>query len=267
MRSKNDLEFTYMGHLQNAWYANEVAEQQDIIKLLNQFKQFGNVIHHSMPLFFAIDYSAQQYLVMTDAMQVIAGYHPKEFIENRMQKLLDVYHKDDFKIYNQNVFRANLSFLKNTPQQQHNQYLFSYNFRFMRSDNRFAHVLQRSTYITSKKTGLPLYSLGMIIDISDVKTDSVIVHSIEKMNSDQNINSKQLIELNHYYPDQEESVFTRREVGVLNYLAEGLSSKQIAGKLHISESTVINHKQNMMRKANAKNTTELIVMALRNRVI
>jgi len=256
-----------MGHLQNAWYASEVAEQNEINKLLNQFKQFGHVVHHSMPLFYCIDYTAQQYLIMTDAMQLIAGYHPRDFIESKLQKLLEVYHKDDFKIYNQNVFTRNLEFLKQTPQHLHTQHLFSYNFRFMRADGKLAHVLQRNTYITSKQTGLPLYSLGVIIDISDVKTDTVIVQTIEKMDDARGISNKHLIERNYFYPDKEETVFTRREIGVLQYLAEGLSSKQIAGKLHISENTVVNHKQNMMNKANAKNTTELIVIAVRNRVI
>lgn len=251
-----------MGHLQSAWYASEIAEEQEIHQLLYQFRQFGNVIHHSVPLFYAIDYTAQQYLVMTEAMQTIAGYHPSEFIENRMHKLLEVYHKDDFKIYNQNVFANNLAFLKKTPQAEHSQHQFSYNFRFKRADQQYAHVLQRNSYITSKETGLPLYSLGVIMDISEVKTDVVIVQTIEKMGA-----ARQVVEQFHYYPDQEAAAFSKREIGVLNYLAEGLSSKQIAGKLYISENTVINHKQNMMRKTNAKNTTELVVAAVRSRVI
>lgn len=267
MKLKKDANITYMGHLQSAWYDSELAEQREINNLLNQFRHFGNVIHHSMPLLFAIDYTAQQYLVMTDAMRTIAGYHPCEFIESKLQKLLDVYHKDDFKIYNKEVFAHNVSFLKNTPQHLHSQHLFSYNFRFMRSDNTFAHVLQRNTYITSKQTGLPLYSLGVIIDINDVKTDSVIVHTIEKADLDSGFNLKHLVEKNHFYPNEYEAVFTKREVNVLQYLAEGLGSKQIADKLNLSEHTIITHKKNMLQKTNAKNTTEMVITAVRNRII
>lgn len=263
MKIKNDANFTYMGHLQNAWYASEISDVEEINKLLNQFRQFGNVMHHSVPLFYAIDYTAQQYLIMTDPIQSIAGYHPKEFIESRLEKLIDVYHKDDFKIYNRDVFSSNLLFLKNTPQHLHNQYLFSNNFRFRRSDKTYAHALQRCTYITSKETGLPLYVVGVVIDITDVKTDTVIVHSIEKMRQ----HHKEVIETNYFYPDQEACGFTKREKGILLYIAEGLSSKQIADKLHLSENTVVNHKQNMLRKTNAKNVAELIVKAVRSRII
>lgn len=267
MRSKKEANFTYLGHLQNAWYASEVADLYEINKLLTQFKQFGNVIHHSIPLFFAIDYTAQQYIVMTDAVQTIGGYHPRDFLENKLNTLLEVFQKDDFKLYNQNVFAANLEFLTNTPQELHGQHLFSYNFRFRRADNKWAHVLQRSTYITSKQTGLPLYSLGIVMDITNFKTDSVIVHTIEKLDVDHGFGIKQPLVLNYFYPDLEEALFTRREIGVLLYMAEGLSSKQIAAKLNISENTVVNHRQNMMKKTNAKNTTELIVIAIRNRII
>ncbi|EHQ30427.1 response regulator transcription factor [Mucilaginibacter paludis] len=263
MKTKKDLDFTYQGHLQNAWYASEVADLEDINNLLEQFKQFGNTNQHGIPLFYVIDYCAHQYLVMTDAIHLISGYHPRDFIESRLEKLIDVYHKDDFKIYNQEIFSRNLTFLKRTPQHLHNHYLFSNNFRVKRSDKTYAQVLQRSTYITSKETGLPLYSMGMVVDITDVKTDTVIVHSIEKMNPWY----KEVVETNYFYPHQEEAGFTKREKGVLVYIAEGLSSKQIADKLNISENTIVNHKQNMLRKTNAKNVTELVVMAVRNRVI
>lgn len=267
MRAKKDTCITYMGHLQNAWYDSELVEQREINTLLNQFRHFGNVIHHSLPLFYAIDYTARQYLVLTDAMQTLAGYHPRDFMENKLQKLLEVYHKDDFKIYNKEVFARNVAFLKKTPQHLHSEHLFSYNFRFRRSDNQYAHVLQRNTYITSKQTGLPLYSLGVIIDINDVKTDTVIVHTIERTSAGAGFTTKNLVEKNYFYPNEDEATFTRRETDVLKYLAEGLNSKQIAGKLHLSTHTVIAHKQNMLHKANAKNTTELVVAAARNRVI
>jgi DNA-binding CsgD family transcriptional regulator len=51
---------------------------------------------------------------------------------------------------------------------------------------------------------------------------------------------------------------TSREREILSYIAEGLSSKQIAGKLFISEYTVANHRKNMLNKLGAKSSAELI---------
>ncbi len=50
-----------------------------------------------------------------------------------------------------------------------------------------------------------------------------------------------------------------RERDIVLLLAEGLSSKQIAGRLGISKSTVDTHRRNLLRKTGAKNTLELAV--------
>jgi DNA-binding CsgD family transcriptional regulator len=263
MKSRNDLNITFMGNLQRAWYASEVADAQDIEQLLVQFKNHGMFTHPTAPLFYVIDYTAQQYLVMTNEIQSMSGYHPSEFLESRLEKLLDVYHKDDFKIYNQQVFSLNTSFLKATPQASHHQYVFSYNFRFVRQDKKMAQVLQRGSYITSKETGLPLYSLGMVIDITQFKTDTVMVHTIAKAVD----SKKELISTNYFYPNFEDSLLTRQEKVVLQYLSEGYSSKQVADKLSLSEYTIVNHKQNMLHKTNTKNITEMVAFAIRNRLI
>ena len=58
--------------------------------------------------------------------------------------------------------------------------------------------------------------------------------------------------------------FTLREREILSCIANGLSSKQIAGKLSISENTVANHRKNMLRKKGAKNSAELITFIMEN---
>jgi len=50
-------------------------------------------------------------------------------------------------------------------------------------------------------------------------------------------------------------------------MADGLSSKQIAGKLRISQNTVMNHRKNIMKKTNTKNAAELIKHAIINKII
>jgi len=258
---------TYMGNLQQASYSRDLADAGDINNMLQQFKNLSGSLHHSFPVFYVLDYTAQQYLIMTDAMQNVAGYHPREFMESRLEKLIEVYHKDDFKIFNQQVFARNTAFLQETPKDEHQRYIFSYNFRFLRQDKKYAHVLQRNSFITSKETGLPLYSLGMIVDITDVKTDTVMVHTIAKKPLDTTSGYKKLVATNYFYPNEEDSLLTRREKLVLQHLSDGLSSKQVAEKLFSSERTVINHRQNMMRKTNSKNVVELVVFAIRNRLI
>jgi DNA-binding NarL/FixJ family response regulator len=58
---------------------------------------------------------------------------------------------------------------------------------------------------------------------------------------------------------------TPREQQILQCLTEGMSSKDIAEHFAISANTVANQRASIMRKANVKNTAELIGLALRDR--
>ncbi len=53
-------------------------------------------------------------------------------------------------------------------------------------------------------------------------------------------------------------VLSQREQEILSLIAKGMSSKQIAAKLEISENTVANHRKNMLTKTSTKSSAELI---------
>lgn len=60
---------------------------------------------------------------------------------------------------------------------------------------------------------------------------------------------------------------SERELEVLQLIAEGLTTKQIAEKLHLSFHTVMTHRKNMMAKLGLNNTAGLIVYAVKENLI
>lgn len=60
-----------------------------------------------------------------------------------------------------------------------------------------------------------------------------------------------------------EGVLTAREREVLQLLAEGRSSKEIASRLHVSEKTVHTHRQHIMEKLDIHSIAELTKYAIR----
>jgi DNA-binding NarL/FixJ family response regulator len=66
---------------------------------------------------------------------------------------------------------------------------------------------------------------------------------------------------------QESIPLSKRELEVLQVVTTGLSNKQIADKLNISLRTVEVHKGNIMRKLNLFSTAELVIYAIKNRII
>ncbi|SDG49066.1 two component transcriptional regulator, LuxR family [Dyadobacter soli] len=81
---------------------------------------------------------------------------------------------------------------------------------------------------------------------------------------------KQLARVPDARPAQEEvqeksiwKIITPREQQILKCLTEGMSSKDIAEKFDISSNTVANQRASIMKKANVKNTAELISLAMK----
>lgn len=58
------------------------------------------------------------------------------------------------------------------------------------------------------------------------------------------------------------ALLSQREREVLQLIAEGISTKEIAEKLHLSPGTVETHRKNLLKKFNARNSAELIRMAI-----
>lgn len=60
---------------------------------------------------------------------------------------------------------------------------------------------------------------------------------------------------------------TKREKEIVSHVVEGLTNKEIAGKLYISIRTVDSHKNNIMQKLNLKSSVELVKYAIKNNLV
>jgi DNA-binding NarL/FixJ family response regulator len=71
-------------------------------------------------------------------------------------------------------------------------------------------------------------------------------------------------------PEEEELILTpltEREEEVLQLLAEGLSNKEIAARLYLTEGTVKNHISNILGKLQANDRTHAVIRALRHGLV
>jgi DNA-binding NarL/FixJ family response regulator len=62
-------------------------------------------------------------------------------------------------------------------------------------------------------------------------------------------------------------VITRREMEVLELLADGMTNNEIAEKLFVSHTTIDSHRKSLLTKFHAKNTAELIKLAFKHKII
>lgn len=67
--------------------------------------------------------------------------------------------------------------------------------------------------------------------------------------------------------DDEAAMLSKRELQVLQEVCNGLSNQEIADTLFISKRTVDKHRANLLSKTNSKNTANLIMYAIKNKLI
>ena len=64
-----------------------------------------------------------------------------------------------------------------------------------------------------------------------------------------------------------DSAFTEREMDVLSLLCKGYSVPEVADKLFLSSKTVEVHRSTLLKKTKTKNTINLVLYALRNKLV
>mgnify|MGYP003506841522 CR=1 FL=1 len=107
-----------------------------------------------------------------------------------------------------------------------------------------------------------LFGLTLLTNIHHIKSDGIATMSIldtydERCQQFICVDGKSLPNA-----DAPAASLSNREIEVLRLLASGHSSKQIAAELNLSVKTVDNHRQNLLRKTNNKNTGELVAYGI-----
>jgi DNA-binding CsgD family transcriptional regulator len=215
-------------------------------------------------IFYTFDYTKKQYGYLAGNLRNILGYYEEDFLEGGADFFRHIYQEDDLKIFSENIFRQNISFLSQVAPQLHSHYRISFTYRLKRRDGLYTILLQQNSFLKTDAQGNPLLSFGIVTDISSFKKDSKISHHIELPDM-QGVYHPVLT--NYHFPDEQQSLLTKREAEILRWIIEGLSSHEIANKLHLSTHTIRTHRKNLMEKSNAKNAAELIKYAIQSGVI
>lgn len=255
--------YTYEKHLSKIYNSSDVSNAVNLEESLLQFKRLSHINNLvKAPILFAIDYTKSNYLFFSNSL---GNYSAQEVMEGGLEMTMPLMPNAFFKTYNEQVFPHTLSLLKAAAQLNDTEYVVSFNHRIKNTDGSYSDTYQRCKYIMSKETGFPLYCVGIGYDISYLKDNNTISLSFERI--EQKTGLSKLVDKTFFYPYEEDALLTKQEKKILNCMADGLSSREIAAKLIITINTIAKHRQNMLRKTNAKNEVQLVAFALRNKII
>jgi len=265
------IQVTWLEYINTVWadVTPAIKEQplENIEHILSVNHDFCGLFHHSVPIVYLADYSTGRYLSVSKSSKIVLGCSPDEFLKNGISFTADSYQKDDLKLFNHQIFPDRLDLLKTIPPAAHRHYIFSYGYRLKNSKGEYVNLLQRNTFIKSDDKGNPLLSLGMVINIDHFKKENPVIQVVEKIHEASSNIAPEVVLKKAYYLHGEDRLFSKREKEILLWMAEGLTSKQIADKLYISEGTVIIHRKHMLLKTGMSNVAALIAFAIRKEII
>ncbi|WP_158800109.1 LuxR C-terminal-related transcriptional regulator [Pedobacter sp. L105] len=259
---RDDKNRTWLNYLNNL---NVESTQLEKRKMLGFDGFFGSDVmmnpffRSHMPYTYILDYTQSRYITMAENF---AGYKSECFLKLGLDHTLEIIHPQHLNLFNKEIFPERLTILKGMAPDQHNNYVFSYTLQVKNSEGGFSKFLQRNCFI-SDDFGNPLYSMGMLIDITDHHFDNRIIQTVQRLDQPAN----QYFERKVFYLNKEDKLLSKREIEILLLTSAGLSNKQIGEKLYISEKTVKAHKSNMQDKTGCPNGFALVRYACKTGLI
>ena len=215
-------------------------------------------------LSFILDYRTGKYYHFSSNALQVTGHKKESFLVEGVGLVIEIHNKEDGRIYYNSIFEKRLKFMQSLNPKERSFYSYQHNFRLLSKDKKQKTLLQEYQVLKADAKGNPLVIMGFCTDISHIKTDTRITDAIILRKPGE---IPVLVEVNYYYPRAEEGLLSNKELEILKWILEGLNSKEIADKLHISTHTVRTHRKHMHEKTNAKNIADLLRYALDNSFI
>ena len=134
------------------------------------------------------------------------------------------------------------------------------------SANSKMRILFLTLYETEQaiKTAMQLGAKGLVLK-SEASRE--LVGAVEAIQQNSSYFGSRVKHAASYTRAGKKSTLTRRETEVVQLLAQGKSTKEVAAQLDLSVKTAETHRSNIMRKLGLHSISELILYAVRNNLI
>ncbi|RYU97031.1 LuxR C-terminal-related transcriptional regulator [Emticicia agri] len=238
------------------WRTDSNAETDDNDSVLKNLLKFNPLLDQTLRMqghaFAILDIRAMTYPIILGDVEKVCGWPTEYFyevgVEGYVKQFLpeDAMGMGEFSKYI-NDYQPYLSIA------QAKQFRYTFDYRFRRKDGTVNRICQDSIALRTDADGNITYFMAYVYDITPFKREGK--QHLYMSGGDNN----QLVVLDN----QTNTISTltnlsKRELEIAALLGKGFTSEQIAEKLFISVNTVNTHRQNMLRKLELTDTTELL---------
>ena len=186
-------------------------------------------------------------LVFSKGFQNILGYDDRVIT---LDFIVSLYHPNDIDITNR-IIEAGITYCLDNPDETRDAILLI-SLRIRKKDGTYIRILRESTIYEVDEMGRITSSFNKFTNISFIDHTENVSWYFKAKNLNEEDFRKQVYK-------KYQNFFTEREVEIIVEIEKGLTNKEIADALSISEHTVATHRKHILQKADCHGKEELIL--------
>ncbi|QCK16852.1 response regulator transcription factor [Mangrovivirga cuniculi] len=211
-----------------------------------------------MTFLFITNSSKQKYEFITKNVEYCTGLKLQDLYEEGVNYIMSRIHPEEIKKWHAIVGEIINELLK-LPEDQRLKANFQLQYRLKNGSGKYINISDGHIPIALNDDGIPYLFLSQVTVLgSGEKAEPKGILMCLNNNNEYDVIFKT--------PDKAGNIeifLTDREIEVLNYVGKGMTSKDIADKIHVSKETVDKHRKNIIKKMNVNNVVEAYSKAKR----
>jgi DNA-binding CsgD family transcriptional regulator len=202
------------------------------------------------------------YDYISSNVEAILGISPEGIQALGHQEFLRQFsHPDDLEIIAHKLFPEVVDFITQQPKEAVQHFTLHYNYRMRTVSGKFIKVAQQTSPLKVDPNGKVVLEQHYCTQLGEAQANAPYPIKLEISYRNKTGLYECCFSKMYLQKKARAESLTPRELEIVSMLAAGKTSSQVASALHLSETTIITHRRNMLLKLKLSNTSELISWA------
>lgn len=242
---------TEIQKLHEVWFSAENKAKENTSFPQISFDDLTNsIISTGHFYYYVIDFYDMSLSNVSPSIYEMHGFDPKTVIFN---DVLNAIHPEDVDFVAKTESLISDFFYKNVGREKMLKYKMNYSFRARMKNGEYALMNHQALMLTLDSEGGYGKSLNIHTRIDHLSNSNTYQFSLIGLD-----NEPSYMNLNAGNNNQNAPKYSKREIDIIKFIANGLNNNTIAETLFISVLTVKKHRKNILAKSDCKNTAQLI---------